>query len=76
MNMIISPASTHSYKLRDPLVDVIGYNVVWDVRNTNDFKPCFWEFVCCFENLSLFYCSFKEKIHSNVIDLWICTWFV
>jgi len=37
MNMQISPTSTHSHQLRDPLVDLIGYKVVCDTR---DFKPC------------------------------------
>jgi len=41
MIMQISPASTHSHQIRDPLVDVIGYKVVCDVRKTSMFKPCF-----------------------------------
>jgi len=42
MNMQISPGN-HSRKLRDPHVDVIGYKVVCDVRNTSNFKTCFWD---------------------------------
>jgi len=34
--MQISPTSTHSHQLKDPLVDVISYWVVYDVRNTSD----------------------------------------
>jgi len=62
MNMQISPTSTHSHQLRDPLVDnhidLIGYKVVCDVRNTSK---------------SLVHCSFKKKILSNGVDLWVCT---
>jgi len=29
MKIQISPASIHSHQLRDPLVDMIGYKVVW-----------------------------------------------
>jgi len=29
-------------QLRDPLLDLIGYKVVCDVRNTSDFAPCLW----------------------------------
>jgi len=33
---IITPASTHSKQLREPLID--GYKVVCDVINASDFK--------------------------------------
>jgi len=29
---------TNSHQLRDPLIDVIGYKVVCEVRNTSNFK--------------------------------------
>jgi len=46
MNMQMSPTSTHSLPQRSTgwrsHVDLIDYKVVCDVRNTSDFKPCFW----------------------------------
>jgi len=49
MNMQISPTSTHSHQLRDPLdnLDVIGYKVVSQKHQDS--------------RLSLIHCSFKES---------------
>jgi len=47
MNMQMSPASTQrSTGCRSP-VDLIGSKVVCDVRNTSDFKVCFWDCLWC-----------------------------
>jgi len=55
MNMQMSPASTHSLtQLRDPLVD--NHTLIRLVPRS-------------FLRLSLAHCSFKEKIHSNAVDL-------
>jgi len=55
MKMHISPTSTHTHQLRDPLVDidVIGYKVVCDVKNTMISIRVL--------RLSLVHFSFKEK---------------
>jgi len=37
----MSPASSHSQLLKDPVVD--DQTLIWLVtRNTSDFKPCHW----------------------------------
>jgi len=57
MNVQITSASTHSHQLIDDHT-LIGYKVVCDVRNTSDFKACFWD--------SLWFTAvLKEKILSN-----------
>jgi len=59
--MQISPASTHSHQLRDPLAGdhMLTFQAVCDVRNSSDLEPCFW--------------ACKEKTLSNAVDLWNCT---
>jgi len=58
-NVTVSHWSTHWWSK----VDVIGYKVVCDVRNTSDFKPHFWD--CLW-----FTVVFWRKY------LWICSRFV
>jgi len=43
MDILINPASTKSHQLRDPLINVIGYKAVCDVRNISIFKLRFWD---------------------------------
>jgi len=61
MNMQISPASTHSHQLRDPVVEFV----------TSETPPISNCVLRLFSSL-----QFYRWKYSAMVDLWICTWFV